>query len=47
MAINDDGNCVVVGTALPAPDPRQDTDADFLKHRVHGWRMEFSNRRKY
>jgi hypothetical protein len=46
MAIDGNSNCVVVGTTLPLPEPRQDTDANFLKHRVHRRRLELSNRRE-
>ena len=46
MAINGNSNCVVVGTALPLPDPCLDTDDNSLKHRVHRRRMELSNRRE-
>ena len=40
MAINDNSNCVVVGTALPLVYSCQDTDAKSLKHWVHRRRLE-------
>lgn len=46
MAINDNSNYVVVGTALPLLALCQDTDANSLKHWVHRRRLELQGRRE-